>query len=372
MHKILAVTATAILALTTGVVSASASVARHTTYDASTKLAVAANPAHLYYLARKSANDRLEVFQASQLHAALTERISQTLGRPGAFDWIPRRHPWYHLVKLPRLRELRAARAAAAAANPPAGPGTGAVAAAHLSATGFEGCVMAAESGGVSTAWYPGHTDGSLPPPDSPVAEGLFGFLLSTWRGLNLGWSQGASYAPAKVQIQGFWKLYDSQGETPWTGDGCVGATTATTSASLMSFVTTMHHRRHCHHRRDHARWLRWIMRKALAWARTQRGKPYCWSGTGPRCYDCSGLVMTAFRHAGFWLPRTTYEMQDSPRLRQVRRPRPGDIVLYGWPAYHAAIYAGHHRIFDALNQDTPVGSQPMDWPGTPIFYQLA
>jgi hypothetical protein len=85
----------------------------------------------------------------------------------------------------------------------------------------FEACVMRVESGGVPTAWYPGHTDGSMPPPYSPVAEGLFGFLLSTWQGLGLGYSQGASYAPASVQIQGFEKLYAEAGTAPWSGDGC-------------------------------------------------------------------------------------------------------------------------------------------------------
>ena len=30
---------------------------------------------------------------------------------------------------------------------------------------------------------------------------------------------------------------------------------------------------------------------KVLAYARSQIGKPYCWGGEGPSCYDCSGLV---------------------------------------------------------------------------------
>lgn len=85
----------------------------------------------------------------------------------------------------------------------------------------FESCVMQRESGGVPTAWYPAHTDGSLPPPYDSVAEGLFGFLLSTWQQLGLGYNQGASYAPASIQIEGFNKLYAESGSAPWAGDGC-------------------------------------------------------------------------------------------------------------------------------------------------------
>ena len=304
--------------------------------------------------------------------------MSQALSRPGAFDWIPKRHLWYHLVKLPRLRAEREARAdAAAAAIPPAGGNTGAVvAASHLSASGFEGCVMAAESGGVSTAWYPGHTDGSLPPPDSPVAEGLFGFLLSTWRGLGLGWSQGASYAPASVQIQGFWKLYDSQGETPWTGDGCVGATTSTVGAQLMTFYR---HHRHHHRRRDHARWLAWIRAKAMKFAVSQRGKPYEWGETGPYGYDCSGLVFAAYHHAGHIgkrLGRDTYDMlaQVGWLLRQVRHPVRGDLAFFG--TGHVELYAGHFRghswTFGALDAGTNVGRHMItQWWGPTAYYEL-
>lgn len=70
----------------------------------------------------------------------------------------------------------------------------------------------------------------------------------------------------------------------------------------------------------------------ALRWAEHQAGKWYCWGGNGPSCYDCSGLVMKAYQHAGFWLPRTTYEMLASPKLRWVpaRDRKPGDLAFYG------------------------------------------
>ena len=45
---------------------------------------------------------------------------------------------------------------------------------------------------------------------------------------------------------------------------------------------------------------------KILAWAEAQLGKPYVYGATGPDAYDCSGLVMMAYRAAGITIPRTS------------------------------------------------------------------
>jgi peptidoglycan DL-endopeptidase CwlO len=45
---------------------------------------------------------------------------------------------------------------------------------------------------------------------------------------------------------------------------------------------------------------------RAVAFARSQLGKPYVWGAAGPSAYDCSGLVMAAYRRAGVWLPRVS------------------------------------------------------------------
>ena len=70
----------------------------------------------------------------------------------------------------------------------------------------------------------------------------------------------------------------------------------------------------------------------AYRYATWQQGKWYCWGGTGPSCYDCSGLVVSAYRYAGIYLPRTTYGMLSDPQLIQIPRweTRWGDLAFYG------------------------------------------
>jgi cell wall-associated NlpC family hydrolase len=81
----------------------------------------------------------------------------------------------------------------------------------------------------------------------------------------------------------------------------------------------------------------------AYAFAVAQRGKWYCWGGTGPSCYDCSGLVSAAYRHVHIWIGRTTYDMLRSGRLVRISRAqaRRGDLAFYG---------TGHVELYDRAN----------------------
>jgi len=47
---------------------------------------------------------------------------------------------------------------------------------------------------------------------------------------------------------------------------------------------------------------------RAVAFAKSKIGKPYVWGAVGPNAYDCSGLVMDAYKHVGISLPHHTYE----------------------------------------------------------------
>ena len=48
------------------------------------------------------------------------------------------------------------------------------------------------------------------------------------------------------------------------------------------------------------------IVSTAVSYAEAQLGKPYLFGGTGPAAFDCSGLVMMAYRAAGVNIPRTS------------------------------------------------------------------
>lgn len=84
-----------------------------------------------------------------------------------------------------------------------------------------------------------------------------------------------------------------------------------------------------------------------LGWARAQVGKPYCWGGTGPSCWDCSGFVKQAWSVAGVSLPRTSSAMGSSLPQVPLDRAQPGDILW--WPG-HVALYAGNGREVEALD----------------------
>src|SRR5690242_11953183 len=63
---------------------------------------------------------------------------------------------------------------------------------------------------------------------------------------------------------------------------------------------------------------------RAIAYARDQIGKPYVYGATGPDAFDCSGLVMQAWRLPGS--DRTSEEQWAN--LPHVAQPARGDLVL--------------------------------------------
>jgi cell wall-associated NlpC family hydrolase len=86
----------------------------------------------------------------------------------------------------------------------------------------------------------------------------------------------------------------------------------------------------------------------AISFAYAQLGKPYQWGGAGPDTFDCSGLVMRAWGAAGVGLPHSAAGDQAMLPAVSLGAMEPGDLVFYGRPAFHVAIYIGGGRIIQA------------------------
>lgn len=98
---------------------------------------------------------------------------------------------------------------------------------------------------------------------------------------------------------------------------------------------------------------------KAAKFALKQRGKPYVFGATGPKSYDCSGLVYTAYKHAGLTIPRTTGgQLKHLGHRVSLHKLRTGDLVFQN--KGHVAIYYGKNKIVSAPHTGAKVHSQKM------------
>ena len=86
----------------------------------------------------------------------------------------------------------------------------------------------------------------------------------------------------------------------------------------------------------------------ALAFAKSQLGKPYRYASAGPNAYDCSGLTSAAWAKAGVSLPRTSQSQIGVGRSVSKSELQPGDLVFYYSGITHVALYAGNGQIVHA------------------------
>lgn len=106
----------------------------------------------------------------------------------------------------------------------------------------------------------------------------------------------------------------------------------------------------------------------AIAWAKTQLGKPYIWGGTGPTGYDCSGLTQGAWRAAGVSLNRTSRDQYRQVQKVSYNDMRPGDLIFYGNNAndassiYHVAMYLGNGQMIEAPKPGDVVKIASVRW----------
>jgi cell wall-associated NlpC family hydrolase len=86
----------------------------------------------------------------------------------------------------------------------------------------------------------------------------------------------------------------------------------------------------------------------AIAVAKSKLGSPYVWAAEGPSTFDCSGLTLYAWRAAGVNLPHSSRLQMSSGRSVSVSAMQPGDLVFYGSPVHHVALYVGGGQVIHA------------------------
>jgi peptidoglycan DL-endopeptidase CwlO len=87
---------------------------------------------------------------------------------------------------------------------------------------------------------------------------------------------------------------------------------------------------------------------RALAFAKTQLGKPYRFASAGPDYYDCSGLTYAAWKSVGVSLPRSSRTQFGVGTPVSKSNLQLGDLVFFYSPISHVGLYAGNGTMIDA------------------------
>lgn len=101
-----------------------------------------------------------------------------------------------------------------------------------------------------------------------------------------------------------------------------------------------------------------------LTEAQKYLGIPYVWGGTTPSGFDCSGLVQYVYAKAGVSLPRVSQSQQNVGVTVPYEYAKPGDLVFFGYPAYHVGIYMGNGQMLHAPQTGDVIKISPLSGNG--------
>jgi cell wall-associated NlpC family hydrolase len=102
---------------------------------------------------------------------------------------------------------------------------------------------------------------------------------------------------------------------------------------------------------------------RIAATAKAMVGKPYRYGASGPRAFDCSGLVYFAHRKAGLHVPRTAETQYRSATPVPLRALQAGDLVFFRIEGKlsHVGLYTGGGRFVHAPSSGRNVMISSLD-----------
>ncbi len=92
-------------------------------------------------------------------------------------------------------------------------------------------------------------------------------------------------------------------------------------------------------------------------------GTPYVWGSADPNVgFDCSGLTMWSWAHAGVSLPHSSaMQYQVLPHI-SLSDLQPGDLLFFYSPISHVGMYINHSTMLDANHPGDVVNLRPIYW----------
>ncbi len=95
----------------------------------------------------------------------------------------------------------------------------------------------------------------------------------------------------------------------------------------------------------------------------------YVWSSSGPTRFDCSGLMLAAYRSVGISLPHSSQAQSRVGRAVSRNELKPGDLIFWYHPIHHVGMYIGNGKIVHARNPRADLviqslASYPAPWAG--------
>jgi hypothetical protein len=103
---------------------------------------------------------------------------------------------------------------------------------------------------------------------------------------------------------------------------------------------------------------------KALAFARTQIGKPCVWGATGPDSYDSASLVQAAWRAAGVALPRTVHGQATAGAAIPLTDIQFGDLIFFYDNVSHVGFYTGNGMMIHAPSPGASIREESIFFAG--------